>query len=263
VTTHSGQRAIIEIVREFRYPTEFDPDNQTPPNFTGTTFETRNLGITFEIEPSIGADGQIIDLNLTPQVVELTGFNRIGPGGSSTVVKIPAGKEANVKAAPGEILQPLFSTRKITTSAAITDGQTIVIGGLRKQDEVDENGKPVEPRQLLVFISANIVAGAAPIPIAIDVTITEHRAGGPVVLGQRHLRTADGRSVIFGNDQFDASFLARLAGDGTLDVETKLRRFTPDGKGRQLAPRLKVPLGEPATVRVGDLELGLTVTLEK
>jgi general secretion pathway protein D len=32
VTTKSGQRAVIEIIREFRYPTEFDPP-QIPQNF--------------------------------------------------------------------------------------------------------------------------------------------------------------------------------------------------------------------------------------
>src|SRR5256886_8324329 len=32
VTTKPGQRAVIEIIREFRYPTEFDPP-QIPQNF--------------------------------------------------------------------------------------------------------------------------------------------------------------------------------------------------------------------------------------
>src|SRR6202012_4955230 len=36
VTTKSGQRAVVEVVREFRYPTEFDPP-QIPQNFGGTT----------------------------------------------------------------------------------------------------------------------------------------------------------------------------------------------------------------------------------
>ena len=74
VTTRSGQKAIIEIIREFRYPTEFDPP-QIPQNFGGggggglgttqinsfpvtpttpTTFETRNTGVTLEVEPVVG-----------------------------------------------------------------------------------------------------------------------------------------------------------------------------------------------------------------
>ena len=65
VTTKSGQRAVIEIVREFRYPTQFDPPKIpdtvgstngqaggtssvpiTPTTPTG--FETRNIGVTLE-----------------------------------------------------------------------------------------------------------------------------------------------------------------------------------------------------------------------
>src|SRR5581483_827878 len=90
VTTKSGQRAVIEIVREFRYPTTFAPP-QLPtfsggggssgvvppaivtPNTPGN-FETRNTGVTLEVEPVVGPDGITIDLNLVPQVVEFEGF---------------------------------------------------------------------------------------------------------------------------------------------------------------------------------------------
>src|SRR6202011_684487 len=69
VTTKSGQRAVIEIVREFRYPTQFQPPQipQTVGNTgisgsggttsvpitptTPTAFETRNTGVTLEVEP--------------------------------------------------------------------------------------------------------------------------------------------------------------------------------------------------------------------
>src|SRR5207245_4779798 len=62
VTTKSGQRAIIEIVREFRYPTSFTPP-QVPSLSGGTgnvvnvavvtpttpqNFDTRNTGVTLE-----------------------------------------------------------------------------------------------------------------------------------------------------------------------------------------------------------------------
>src|SRR4030095_9326548 len=102
VTTKSGQRAVIEIIREFRYPTEFDPP-QIPQNFgntggngggtgvtlqlpgsfpvtptTPTGFETRNTGVTLEVEPVVGPDGYTIDLSLVPQVVEFEGFINYG-----------------------------------------------------------------------------------------------------------------------------------------------------------------------------------------
>src|SRR4029434_995635 len=97
ITTKSGQRAVIEIVREFRYPTQFtepkvpDIQGRGSSNSTTTTialpvvgpstpsnFETRNTGVTLEVEPVIGPDGITIDLNLVPQVVEFEGFINYG-----------------------------------------------------------------------------------------------------------------------------------------------------------------------------------------
>src|SRR5437879_6471749 len=71
VTTKSGQRAVIEIVREFRYPTQFTAPQVPTVSSTLTggtvpvvvtpttpqTFETRNTGVTLEVEPVVGPDG--------------------------------------------------------------------------------------------------------------------------------------------------------------------------------------------------------------
>src|SRR5260370_805419 len=93
VTTKSGQRAIIEIVREFRYPTTFTAPQvpsvastvvggSNPPVVvtptTPQTFETRNTGVTLEVEPVVRADGAPSALNLVPQVVEFEGFINYG-----------------------------------------------------------------------------------------------------------------------------------------------------------------------------------------
>src|SRR4029450_7078015 len=83
VTTKSGQRAVIEVVREFRYPTTFTQpqvpqigstttNNATtvPVVVTPTTpqtFETRNTGVTLEVEPVVGPDGVTNDLSLVPR----------------------------------------------------------------------------------------------------------------------------------------------------------------------------------------------------
>src|SRR5207253_3890259 len=45
---------------------------------TPQTFETRNTGVTLEVEPVVGPDGTTIDLNLVPQVVEFEGFINYG-----------------------------------------------------------------------------------------------------------------------------------------------------------------------------------------
>ena len=98
VTTKSGQRAIIEVIRELRYPRTYTPP-QVPSisSSTGTTvigaaaavpvvvtpttpqdWETRNTGVTLEVEPVVGGDATTIDLNLIPQVVEFEGFINYG-----------------------------------------------------------------------------------------------------------------------------------------------------------------------------------------
>jgi general secretion pathway protein D len=157
VTTKSGQRAVIEIIREFRYPTEFTPP-QIPQTFgnTGTTtvgvttsssnssfpvtpttptaFETRNTGVTLEVEPVVGPDGYTIDLNLVPQVVEFEGFINYGSPITSTVTNPITGVSTQNVITPNVINQPIFSTRKITTSVSIFDGSTVVLGGLIRED---------------------------------------------------------------------------------------------------------------------------------
>ena len=202
VTTKSGQKAIIEIIREFRYPTEFDPP-QIPQNFGGgggnnngggttqinsfpvtpttpTTFETRNTGVTLEVEPVVGPDSYTIELSLVPQVVEFEGFINYG---SPITTASPAFSAAGIQIGstqtvitPNVINQPIFSTRKVTTSVSIFDGQTVLIGGLIREDvqkvedktpllgdipligrmfrsNVDQHLK----RHLIIFVSARLI----------------------------------------------------------------------------------------------------------
>ncbi|KAF5407504.1 MAG: Type 3 secretion system secretin [Candidatus Udaeobacter sp.] len=153
VTTKSGQRAIIEVVREFRYPKTYTPP-QVPQIGTTTTagsqvvpvvvtpttpqdWETRNTGVTLEVEPVVGGDATTIDLNLVPQVVEFEGFinygspiNAVGVNtiGGAITTSVPVILTQNV------INQPVFSTRKVTTSVSVYDGQTVVLGGLMRED---------------------------------------------------------------------------------------------------------------------------------
>lgn len=166
VTTKSGQRAVIEIVREFRYPTQFNPP-QIPQtvgsNFgsgggsiinpitgaivgtsgssgsfpvtptTPTAFETRNTGVTLEVEPVVGPDGVTIDLNLVPQVVEFEGFINYGSPIQSTTTNLLGMPQTNI-ITPNVINQPIFNSRKVTTSVSVWDGQTVVLGGLMRED---------------------------------------------------------------------------------------------------------------------------------
>jgi general secretion pathway protein D len=103
---------------------------------TPTKFDTRNTGVTLEVEPVVGADGTIIDLNLVPQVVEFEGFINYGSPINAVGVNTAAGISVSspVLLTENVINQPIFSTRKVTTSVQVADGQTVVLGGLMRED---------------------------------------------------------------------------------------------------------------------------------
>ena len=154
VTTKSGQRAIVEVVREFRYPRTYtQPQVPSISSSTGTTliggavpvvvtpttpqdWETRNTGVTLEVEPVVGGDGTTIDLNLIPQVVEFEGFINYGSPINAVGVNTAMGISISqpIELTPNIINQPVFSTRKVTTSVSVYDGQTVVLGGLMRED---------------------------------------------------------------------------------------------------------------------------------
>jgi general secretion pathway protein D len=138
VTTISGAQAQIRVAQEFIYPTTFTPATvvagtvggsggvTTQPAVTPSTpsaFASRPVGVVFNVTPMVGADGYTINLTLIPQVTDFLGFinygNTISAGGISIA---------------NDIKQPLFSTRDIMTSVEIWDGQTVVLGGLIRED---------------------------------------------------------------------------------------------------------------------------------
>lgn len=144
VTTKSGCAARIQIVREFRYPTQFDPP-QVPPTqtfgispltpATPIAFATKNVGVELDVTPTVGPDGNTIDLILQPRVTEFEGFINYGsqietvaPVTSS--LGIATGATATVKLSDNTIHQPIFSIREANTQVTITNGSTVALGGL-------------------------------------------------------------------------------------------------------------------------------------
>ncbi len=192
VTTKSGQRAIIEVVREFRYPKTYTQPQvpqisstlvggTVPVVVTPTTpqdWETRNTGVTLEVEPVVGGDSTTIDLNLVPQVVEFEGFINYGSPINAVGVNTAAGISISspVRLTDNVINQPVFSTRKVTTSVSVYDGQTVVLGGLMREDvQKTEDKTPIIgdiplvgrlfrtnvdqhiKRNLVIFVTARVV----------------------------------------------------------------------------------------------------------
>jgi len=148
VTVKSDNKAVIKVVRNFPYPTEFDPPQPgTSGNLTlglniqgvavpttPTAFQTRDLGVTLEVLPVVGPDNYTIDLNLSPEVVEFDGFIDYGSPILSPTYSLLTGTWSDLVITPNTIHQPIFSTRKVTTNVSIWDGQTVALGGLIRED---------------------------------------------------------------------------------------------------------------------------------
>jgi general secretion pathway protein D len=168
VTARSGQKATIEVIREFIYPTEYEPPEipqsvgstdgggagvssvpVTPA--TPTAFETRNTGVTLEIEPTIGENDFMIDLRFVPEIVEFEGFINYGSpilapaqpatfGAFFNPVTNLLERVLTAEASPESVLtenrieMPVFSTRRVNTSLTIYDGYTVAVGGLMRED---------------------------------------------------------------------------------------------------------------------------------
>lgn len=161
VTAKSGQKATIEIIREFIYPTEYEPPQL--PNSVGqgngnngggiggiagggggggsfpvtpatpTAFDTRNTGVTLEIEPTIGENDFVIDLRFVPEIVEFEGFINYGspiqsPGTDAL------GNPVTSVITENRIEMPVFSARRVNTALTIYDGYTVAVGGLIRED---------------------------------------------------------------------------------------------------------------------------------
>ena len=166
VTARPGQKATIEIIREFIYPTEYEPPelpNQVGGGFGGqqdfggggggggfpvtpatpTAFETRNTGVTLEIEPNLGPNEYVIDLRFAPEIVEFEGFINYGSPITSPATDA-FGNPVTVTITENRIEMPVFSSRRISTGITIYDGHTVAVGGLMREDVQDvEDGVPI------------------------------------------------------------------------------------------------------------------------
>ena len=138
VETKSGNRCVIEIIQEVRYATEFSPQDggkvanpapaaekagpvKAPPHqmpaaigVVPTAFETRNTGVTLEVEPILGPDGKMVDMTFSPQHVELLGWDTQDVEENGKLVQ--------------RIPQPRFHTNKVTSTATVRSGERILAG---------------------------------------------------------------------------------------------------------------------------------------
>ena len=112
-----NEQAEIKIVEEVPYQ---QLTQSTDGGSVGTT-EFRDVGVELRVTPHLTREG-LIHLTLNPKFSTITGSVNIVSGGDN-------------------IPQPVVATRETITTALIKDQQTVVIGGLKKQDKIQETSK--------------------------------------------------------------------------------------------------------------------------
>ena len=122
--TRSGQASNVEIVREFIYPTEYEPPelpNSVGSSFGGdatpvtpatpTAFEKKEVGITLEVLPVADANKRYVDVTLNPSFTDFDGFVNYGSPINSTT-QDAFGNPVTAKVTENAILMPVFSAQK-------------------------------------------------------------------------------------------------------------------------------------------------------
>lgn len=155
ITTLDNQEAKIVVATTFSIPTY--ERNSSTGNIEVTGYEEKELGITLSVTPHINPENYII-VKLEPEVTTFITWDTFTSGGS------------------GSIQAPRFSTRRASTQVMVKDGETIVIGGLIKEEVIDtivkvpilgdipilsllfkRKEKAIDTTDLLFFITVNIV----------------------------------------------------------------------------------------------------------
>lgn len=152
----SGNKATTESIRKEIFPTEYPGDHQwnvpptpeqlatVPPTNpmlrTIMAFETRNAGVTFEVEPTVNWDERIIDLRLVSEFV--------------TRVRLDTWMEHRDPWGDGSIRMPVYETWRVHTSLTLPPGKFELASVISPRPK---SPVPAVSRKILVFVRADIV----------------------------------------------------------------------------------------------------------
>lgn len=130
VMTKPGQEATVTDAQELIYPTKMDCGFGT--NQVGGAswavipcdFEMREVGTLLNVVPEFSATGMLIDLMINPRRVALNRWETFEGG---------AGSKGDSRKIP--LRQPVFEVSSMRTQVTLEDGETVLLGGGRKQDD--------------------------------------------------------------------------------------------------------------------------------
>lgn len=157
ITAREGQKAVLSSIQEYIYPTENEPPEipnsmgNMPAPFvlkstnllgrsTPTAFETRDLGVTLEVEPSAGADAEIIDLRLAPEIVDR--------------LRLETWSEHIDKLGDASITRPTIEMLRVRTGITLQCGKWSFVTLLTP---TKNDGGPDHDRKIMLFVRANLI----------------------------------------------------------------------------------------------------------
>jgi len=132
VTTKSGNEAVIKVVETHRYPLDYDVETgqRTAPVVKPQDWEDKDLGVVLKVEPTVDVENETIELELNPSITKFMGYDEYKVGVNSYET---GGNNASTFVGDGSDLiakVPFFKVRSISTQVTISDGSTVVMGGL-------------------------------------------------------------------------------------------------------------------------------------
>ena len=161
--TASGQRAMIQTVMEYRYPSEFQPDKHSATGWAPSNFAEQDIGTSLESRSTYETSGSLkdtISLNLNPNVTTFLGFLPEKKGAKAVVMK------PRFESAP--FWRPVFSISTERSQANVQPNQTVLLGGVtveRESSRMDFTQPPrfsgaqdpPQRRILLMLVTASLV----------------------------------------------------------------------------------------------------------
>jgi hypothetical protein len=148
VIARSGQKATVESICEQIYPTEYEPPGSEGLNFPAfnppirsiCAFETKNTGITLEIEPTIGAEGVIVDLRFLPEIVCLLRHDTF--------------MEHKDEWGDASLLMPVFEKWSANSSLTLESGKFELSSVITPREQAPP---PAISRRILMFVRTDII----------------------------------------------------------------------------------------------------------
>jgi type IV pilus assembly protein PilQ len=150
IVTLNNKEAMIHVGRNYNIP--LYERNSSTGQMEITDYEEREIGVKLTVTPHVNAQGEIM-VDLNPEISSWLSYDDLG----------------NVNA-------PVFSTREAKTQVMVKDGETIVIGGLIKEESVDyvkkvpilgdipfikhifrKTNKTIDTTDLLIFVTVRLL----------------------------------------------------------------------------------------------------------